>query len=144
MQAMIDQGVRRLAAARVIDQIKICLAEPLGLEELVAWFEGEGRDWLFMAGLYHLLELSSEDLARLVFEHAPVALDPTRRCINCAFLERVNGNGRVRCKLGIWQKEMGRKREEYALVTVQSRFDGCDYFQRNEETQDYEPASGSN
>ena len=124
-------GVRRLAAARVIEEIKQCLDLSLGADHLSAWFEEGGREWLVMAGMQHLATVPADELAELVFQHAPAAFDATRRCINCTHLVQLNGSGRVGCELGMWQ-EQGRRQDEYALKTVQSRFDGCRLFERDE------------
>ena len=124
-------GARRLAAARVIEEVRHCLDIPLGADHLSTWFEEGGREWLVMAGMQHLATVPAAELAELVFQHAPAAFDATRRCINCTHLVQLNGSGRVGCELGMWQ-EQGRRQEEYALLTVQSRFDGCELFERDE------------
>jgi len=126
-----DLGMRRLAAARVIAEVRHCLDLPLGADLLSAWFAEGGREWLVMAGMQHLATMPAAELAELVFQYAPAAFDATRRCINCTHLVQLNGSGRVGCELGMWQ-EQGRRQEEYALLTVQSRFDGCDLFERDE------------
>ena len=135
-------GMRRLAAACVIEEVRDCLDLPLGATCLSAWFEGEGRWWLAMAGMQHLATVPSDELAELVFQHAPEAFDATRRCINCTHLVQLNGSGRVGCELGMWQ-EQGRRQEDYALLTVQSRFDGCRLFERDENGTNRRSGNGS-
>ena len=124
-------GMRRLAAARVIKEVRKYPNLPLGAERLSAWFEDEGRWWLVMAGMQHLATVPADELVALILQYAPEAFDATRRCINCTHLVQLNGSGRVGCELGMWQ-EQGRRQEEYALLTVRSRFDGCEMFERDE------------
>jgi len=135
-------GVRRLAAARVIEEVRHCLDLPLGADHLSAWFEEGGREWLVMAGMQHLATVPADKLVMLLFQHAPAAFDATRRCINCMYLVQLNGSGRVGCELGMWQ-EQGRRQEEYALLTVQSRFDGCELFERDENGTNRRSGNGS-
>ena len=127
--------VRRLACARVLREIEACLAVPMGEPLLAAWFEGEGREWLEMAGLGHLATLHAGELARRVFEHAPTAFEAaSHRCANCALCVRINGNGRVRCEMGVWE-ERG-KNADYAINTVRGsadRFEACEFFEMAED-----------
>jgi hypothetical protein len=115
----------------VIIEVEACLDREdhdLGLLHLAAWFEGDGRGWLEMAGLDHLAELAPEELARRAFEFGPEALDKSRRCYNCGHL-RGTDSGRVRCGLGLWK---GRGwHEDYARATTnKEKFQGCGDFEQ--------------
>ena len=128
-----DRGLRRLAAARILEEVQRCLHdEPMGLPYLAAWFQGDGREWLDLAGLSHLSDVSAGELARRVFQFAPDLF----RAQRCAYCVHLVGNGRVRCELGVWEEEWGM-RGEYAAATVQhssKRFPGCDLFEKRKGT----------
>jgi len=128
-----DAAMRRLAAARVIEEAQRCLSIPMGLPYLAAWFQADGREWLDLAGMSHLLEVPPAELAQRIFQFAPDLLR-AQRCIYCAHLLHVGGNGRVQCDLGMWE-EQDKKNVEYAVSTVRhssTRFPGCHLFEKGE------------
>ena len=129
------EHLRRFAAAWIVEKVQACLELPMGLPLLAAWFEGEGRQLLDMAGMGHLADMPSGDLAKRAFKWAGEALDdPSRRCANCKHLLGVNGNGRVRCGQDQW-REAGYS-GDYARATVENSsrppFGACEYFERKE------------
>lgn len=127
------QALRRLAAQRVIEEIRVWQDHPLGFLYLAAWLEGEGRCWLADAGLVSLADRPAWELARTALQNAPLVLDPSRRCANCRYLV-TNGDGRVRCGQDIW-REQGAS-AEYAMATVRNSsrepFMGCEYFEETD------------
>jgi len=126
----VDAAMRRLAAARVLEEVQGCLGKPMGMPYLAAWFQADGREWLDLAGMGHLLEVPAAELAQRVFQFAP-SLITAQRCIYCAHLV---GNGRVRCESGVWEDDWDM-RAEYATATVRhssTRFPGCHLFEKGE------------
>ncbi|HIP96549.1 MAG TPA: hypothetical protein EYH32_04960 [Anaerolineae bacterium] len=132
------RGARRLAADVIIQAVKDALDMSLVSEPYLAMaFESpEMRRMLEIAGLGHLADLPSDELARLALQHAPTVLDGSRRCANCIHA-RASGNGLVRCVLGVWDERAGSSGVEYAETTVQNSsremFRACDHFERRME-----------
>ena len=127
----VDAAMRRLAAARVLEEVQGCLDKPMGMPYLEAWFQSDGKEWLDLAGMGHLLEVPAAELAQRVFQFAP-DLITAQRCIYCTHLEYV-GDNRVQCGLGVWE-DQGMK-QDYAVATVRhssKRFPGCDKFEEGE------------
>jgi hypothetical protein len=131
------RAARRLAATALIRAIEDARRMPMMAEPyLVMVLESpEGKRLLEIAGLGHLTDMPPGELARRALSNAERVLDASRRCANCAFLQPqpADGNGRVRCALGIWDERAGAGGVEYSVSTVRNSsrpmFEACEHFE---------------